>query len=230
MNNMSINISQSTVCCQCGKPFDIDAPEAVNVSENHSYKEKILSGEAFMHNCPHCGALNLVRFRMLYHDPDQRLMIWLIPEDSLTPEDKVKLDQSMKALWASLKEGLQDYTFRRVEDPGSLIEKLLIFDCGLEDTAIEMCKFVTRMELAQGEKDQAKAAALEDAPLRFRSLQGADNELEFVFPLEGAMHNVKAGFSVYEDCREILGRNPELTPDGPFPMIDPAWIKAHFGR
>ena len=225
---MSVNTLQSTVCRQCGKPFDIEAPEAVNVADNPAFKEKVQDGSAFVHNCPHCGAVNLVRFRMLYHDPDQRLMLWLIPEDSLTPEDKVKLDLSMKGLWASLKEGLTDYTFRRVEDPGSLIEKVRIFDNGLDDAAMEMCKYVTRMEMVQAEKDQTKAAELSEAQLRFRGLNGADNELEFVFPLAGAMHSVKAGFNVYEDCRAIIGRNPELTPDGPFPQIDATWVNQHF--
>lgn len=225
---MPINTFQSTVCRQCGKPFDIEAPEAVNVADNPSFKEKVADGSAFVHKCPHCDAVNLVRFRLLYHDPDQHLMIWLIPEDSLSPEDKVKMEESMQTLWNSLREGLPDYVFRRVEDPGSLIEKVRIFDNGLEDAAIEMCKHVTRMELSQGEKDPSKAEALADVQLRFRGLTGADNELEFVFPLEGAMHSVKTGFNVYEDCRAILGRNPELTPDGPFPRIDSLWLSEHF--
>ncbi|MBQ9185416.1 MAG: CpXC domain-containing protein [Bacteroidales bacterium] len=219
---------QSTVCRQCGKPFDIEAPEAVNVAESPSFKDAVKDGSAFVHRCPHCDAVNLVRFRLLYHDPDEHLMIWLIPEDSFTPEDKSKMEESMKTLWTSLREGLPDYIFRRVEDPGSLIEKVRIFDYGLDDAAIEMCKHVTRMELSQAEKDPAKADALSEVQLRFRSLEGADNELEFVFPLEGAMHSVKAGFNVYEDCRAILGRNPELAPDGPFPLIDTSWTASHF--
>ena len=225
---MPINTLQSTVCRQCGKPFDIEAPEAVNAAENPAFKEKIASGDAFVHSCPHCGAVNLVRFRLLYHDPAQRLMIWLIPEDSLTPEDRTKLERSMEGLWASLREGLQDYTFRRVADPGALIEKVRIFDCGLDDAAMELCKYVTRMELSGAEKEAGKAAALADAQLRFRGLEGPDHELEFVFPLEGSMHSVKAGFNVYEDCRAILARNPALSPDGPFPEIDASWIKARF--
>ena len=225
---MAVNSVQSTVCRQCGKPFDIEAPEAVNVAENPSLKEQIKDGTLFAKTCPHCGAVNLLRFRMLYHDPDGRLMLWLIPEDSLTPEDRGKLDKSMDLLWASLREGLQDYTFRRVPDPGALIEKVRIFDAGLEDTAIEMCKYVTAMELAQAEKDKAKAAALSEVKLRFRGLSGADNNLEFVFPLDGAMHSVNVGFNVYEDSRAILARNPSLTPDGPFPTVESVWLKEHF--
>lgn len=226
---MSTNTSQSTVCRICGKPFEITAPaEAVNVAENPALKEKITDGSLFFANCPHCGNVNLVSFRLLYHDPDQNLMLWLIPEGSIAQEEKEKLEGAMTALWTSLKENLKDYTLRRVADPGSLIEKIRIFDFGLEDAAIEMCKYITKMEMSQEEKDPAKADALADAQLRFRSLEGADNELEFVFSLDGAMHSVKAGFSVYEDCRAILGRNPDMVPDGPFPQIDADWVSAHF--
>ena len=206
---MPTNTSQSTVCRICGKPFEIIAPaEAVNVAENPALKEKITDGSLFFANCPHCGNVNLVSFRLLYHDPDQNLMLWLIPEGSIAQEEKEKLEGAMTALWTSLKENLKDYTLRRVADPGSLIEKIRIFDFGLEDAAIEMCKYITKMEMSQEEKDPAK--------------------LEFVFSLDGAMHSVKAGFSVYEDCRAILGRNPDMVPDGPFPQIDADWVSAHF--
>lgn len=218
----------STVCRHCGKPFELDAPLAVNVAEDPSFKEKIADGSAFVHYCPHCDTPNLVSYRLLYHDPGVRIMIWLIPQDSMSQEDTARMQQSVSQIWTSLSDALPDYTFRRVPDPGSLIEKVRIFDCGLEDAAVEMCKHLTRIELSQEEKDSLKSAAIADATLRFRGFGGADNELEFVFALDGTMQSVKASFSVYEDCRAILGRNPEIVPDGPFPQIDTSWINAHF--
>ena len=111
---------------------------------------------------------------------------------------------------------LKGYTLRKVEDAGSLIEKVRIFEAGLDDAAIEMCKFVSGKEL------NAKG-------LRFRGFAGADNEMEFIFPRNGQMNSVKVGFNVYEDSQAILARNPSIIPAELFPKIDSNWTDQVFG-
>lgn len=214
---MSDTSLKSAVCRQCGKPFDIpELPALVNVADTPSLKERVKDGTLFTAICPACGAVNIAKAKMLYHDPSLRLMIWLLPEESLTEEERLRIEDSIESLWSSVKDSLHDYVFRRVGDVGSLIEKVRIFDAGLEDTVIEMCKFVSGKELdADG--------------LRFRAMAGADNEMEFVFPRGGEMHSVKVGFNVYEDCRAILGRNPSIVPVGPFPEVGPDWTASVFG-
>ena len=113
-------------------------------------------------------------------------------------------------------------SLRRVKDVGSLIEKVNLFGAGLEDTVMEMCKYVTRMELA--EKDRSLA----DIALKFLRLDGADNELLFSYPKDGQMHGARTGFHVYEDCRGILQRNPAVHPDKGFAQIDQEWIARFF--
>lgn len=49
---------------------------------------------------------------------------------------------------------LRGYALRRVKEAGELIEKVNIFDAGLDDIAMEMCKYITKMEIA--EKRQIK--------------------------------------------------------------------------
>ena len=175
-------------------------------------KASVKDGSLFVWECPHCGTANLARYACLYHDPQERLMIWLLP-DGPVPET---------ASVAATLDSLDGYTLRRVKDVGSLIEKVNLFDAGLEDTVMEMCKYVTRMELA--EKDRSLA----DIPLKFLRLDGADNELLFSYPKDGQMHGARTGFHVYEDCRGILQRNPSLHPDKGFAQIDQEWIARFF--
>ena len=97
-----------------------------------------------------------------------------------------------------------------------------ILDAGLEDTILEMCKWVTRRELS------AKNPAAADVALKFLRTEGADNELVFAFPLDGQMQVVNVGFHVYEDARGILARNPSVKPAEGFAEVDAAWLDRFF--
>lgn len=199
----------NTVCSRCGKTFEVEAVPAVNAERDPAGKEKILGGELFVHECPHCGARNLVAFPLLYHDPAARLMIWLSDGNPGT-EDRMR-----EALSA---EGPEGYTLRIVDSPGQLIEKIKIFDAGLEDVAMELCKFVTRQELGK------------DTDLLFFGLDGADNEITFTYPEKGEMQLVRVGFNVYEDAAAIIRRNPDIKKDASgLCRIGRAWMEARLG-
>ena len=138
-------------CSNCGCRKEITVLNGINVGENPSLKPKVKDGSLFLWECPSCGKANLATWQTIYHDPEEKLMIWLLPE-GLIPEEKVEALGHQIEASSDLPEG---YVFRRVTDVGSLIEKVNIFDAGLDDTVIEMCKYVTKMELAEkgGAKD-----------------------------------------------------------------------------
>ena len=64
-------------CPNCGKAFEVEAVAAINTERYPELKERLLSGELFLRECPHCGARTLAKFPLLYHDPAEKLMIWL---------------------------------------------------------------------------------------------------------------------------------------------------------
>ncbi len=210
-------------CSSCGKASELQAYGSINISEDPELKEKVKDGALFVWECPDCGSRNLIRTECLYHDPDKKLMVWLLPLGSVAAEKAESLGTQL----SRIAESLDGYTLRRVSDVGSLIEKVNIADAGLEDTVIEMCKYVTKMELA--EKSGEKAAAIIDAPFKFFRMQGADNQILFSFPLDGQMQGVPVGFSVYEDCRGILQRNPAAVDslEG-FSKVDAEWLQGFF--
>lgn len=210
-------------CCRCGKVHDLDAYGSINVSQDPELKERVKDGSLFVWECEACGSKNLQAFETLYHDPDRKLMVWLLPLGSMATEQA----ESLGAQLSRIAESLDGYTLRRVSDVGSLIEKVNICDADLDDTVIEMCKYVTKVELA--EKAGDKAADIMDAPFKFYRLQGADNELVFSFPLDGQMQGVPVSFSIYEDCRGILQRNPAAVESiSGFARIDAEWLAGFF--
>ena len=198
-------------CKNCNKQTEVELRQSINVALDPELKARVKDGSLFVWECPYCGQRNLALYQTLYHDPDAKLMVWLLPGQAQPP----------KAVADAVKE-LEGYTLRIVREVGDLIEKVNLNDAGLDDTVLEMCKWVMRRELADKNPDAA------DAKLRFLRMEGADNELVMAFPLNGQMQVINVGFNVYEDARGILMRNPSVKPADGFAQVDAAWIDQFF--
>ena len=115
-------------CAGCGAVSEIPAYNIINVKDHPELKEKVKDGSMFVWGCKNCGKVNLAAFQTLYHDPDESLMIWLMP-DTLSDAEKQMIEQHMVAISTQLSsdengELLKGYTLRRVKDAGSLIENV----------------------------------------------------------------------------------------------------------
>ena len=187
------------ICSSCGNAHAVETQHSVDVSANPELKDKIRSGEFFVWECPHCGAKNLHGDYFLYHDPAEKLLIML----------------SSRPL--NVAEELPGYTCRRVSSVGELIEKVNIFDAGLDDVVIEMCKYIARHELNK------------DMELKFYRLGGADSFMTFTYPENGRMEMVELGFKVYSECAGIIKRNPSIRASlTGFAVVDSAWLSQFF--
>lgn len=198
-------------CSNCGKSTEVSIPRSINTALDPDLKSRVRDGSLFIWECPYCGRRSVAVSESLYHDPASKLMVWLLPGTevpSQAAQDAVK--------------DLEGYTLRMVREVGELIEKINIADAGLEDTIVEMCKWVTRRELA------AKNPAAANASLKFLRIEGADHDLVFAFPLEGNMQLVNVGFNVYEDARGILSRNPSVKPSDGFSRVNSEWLERFF--
>ncbi|MGP1621589.1 MAG: CpXC domain-containing protein [Candidatus Cryptobacteroides sp.] len=217
MLNIKENIG---TCSNCGEEHKVEVYSGINVQNEPQLKEKIKDGSLFMWECPHCGTRNLSVYQTLYHDPEQKLMIWLLPDGALPP---AQMEAVKKALQEQItEEYLSDYVFRRVKDVGSLIEKINISDTGLDDVVMEMCKYVTKMELAR--QNASKGDMIINSDFRFYKMSGADNTITLSYPFESSMLAVNIGFNVYEDCRGIVMRNPSLKNIKGFDVVDSLWL------
>ena len=207
-------------CLKCGSMQQVKTYESINTSKDPSLKEKVLDGSLFTWTCPHCGTVNLVTAPTLYHDPEGKLMVWLMPKGALSAEQAAAVEKSMDAVSGSLRNdpAMDGYTLRRVDSVGDLIEKVNIHEAGLDDVAIEMCKYVTRIEMS-----------LSEAAFKFYRLEGPDNDIIFTYPKDGKMMGVKTGFKVYGDCCGILSRNPAVRPAPGFARVDAAWLSERMG-
>ena len=199
------------ICRNCSYGHETSVYRSINVAEEPDLKEKVMSGDLFVWECPCCSQKNLIQEATLYHDPSQKLMIYFSPE----------WDEEIRAKMSALlerEESLGGYVARIVESIGDLIEKVKIYDEGLDDIVVEMCKYVTAMEMGR------------DIPgMKFLGMDGADSEIILTYPEKGEMQMLSIGFNVYEDCRGILQRNPYIKEKSTgFAVVDSRWISNFF--
>lgn len=216
---MSITATALAPCSRCGEKTEITIYKSINISENPELKEKIRNGSLFIWECPHCRQANLARYETLYHDPEQKIMIWLMPSGELS-------ETQMQAI-ANHTRAMGNYRLRLVKDVGALMEKILIFDSGLDDMAVEMCKYVTKMELVS--RNGSAREEIESMPFHFHRTDETDGvrSLVFIYPDSGQMASLNVGFNVYEDSLGILERNPDIIPgQDTFMKIDQDWISS----
>ena len=165
-------------CSRCGREYEVPVYRFMDAEAEPELKARVLAGEPFVRECPQCCLRELLHEPVLYSDGHLVLCL---------SDRKLGI------------EGLEAEHCRQVSDVGSFIEKVKIFDAGLDDVPMEFCKFVTRQELGK------------DVDLKFVRLEGADNDIIFTYPEGGQMQLLSVGFNVYEDCRAIVGRNPAIT-------------------
>ena len=217
---MSITTQALAPCSKCGQQQTVTVYRSINISENPELKAKVRDGSLFLWECPHCGQVNLARYETLYHDPAARLMVWLIPAGEISETQMQAITMHTKAMGG--------YTLRRVNDMGSLMEKVLVNDVGLDDVVLEMCKYVTKMEMIQKSVPAEQKEEFLAADFHFYRCEGEDQEriITFMYALDGQMLGVNIGWNVYQDCAGILKRNPEVRPDEGFAKVDAEWLNS----
>ena len=215
---MSIITQAMAPCSKCGCKSTINVYKSINTKENPELISKVKDGSIFLWECPECKTMNLARYETLYHDPEKKLMVWLIPDGEISETQMQAITMHTKAMGG--------YTLRRVSDMGDLMEKVLINDSGLDDSVLEMCKYVTKIEMIAKITDQDKQRELISSTFHFYHTEGEgdDRLITFMYAMDGKMQGVNIGWNVYVDCIGIVERNPIMKPADGFEKIDADWL------
>ena len=139
---MSINRKLSVRCPKCGAVSDITVWSSITADDSPDLKKDLLSGRINMFRCPDCEAAALMPEPMLYSDSVKKLMISFYPTN-----DPVQKQERYEQIIKSSKESgelkaLDGWNLRFLTDHNELLEKLLIFENGLNDKAIEVIKLM----------------------------------------------------------------------------------------
>ena len=77
---MSSQRSEKITCPGCGKEHDFEMWNSLNTMLDPDMKEKLLSKEMFQFICPNCGYTANVDYGFLYHQMEDRIMIYYIQD------------------------------------------------------------------------------------------------------------------------------------------------------
>lgn len=192
-------------CPKCGAQFPFETAPVMDAPG------RILDLSAFHAACPECGAGLMLPYPSVYHDAGKRIMIRFIPHG---------FDRS--DLPADLPEPGAGYTLRTVHSAHSLREKVLIFEHGLDDRAIELLKILTIQQ-------NPERFDLKDPDVLL--LADADEETLSFFALakDGNDFILKTPLGLYEQMRAELAALPEEPANG-FETVDSGWVLDRFRK
>ncbi|MCL4552286.1 MAG: CpXC domain-containing protein [Candidatus Marsarchaeota archaeon] len=125
-------------CPSCGQSSKAIIWNSVNVSVDPELREKVLQQDINRFCCPACGAEAVINANLLYHDMERHFMVQLTYDE--TGESPSPFDDTMLRVLG------EDFIFRVVRTYRQLIEKILIFQDGLDDRVIEVMKALVRIQ------------------------------------------------------------------------------------
>jgi hypothetical protein len=131
--------SPSTVVCPgCGALGPVTLPSFVDVGADPSQKELLTSGKLLAFTCPHCSRVTRIAHPLLYVDPARGLAVQLLPEGDFDGAAALT-----KLAAVTIRET------RLVRDGNALIEKVRVFEAGLDDRVIEVQKAMMALGSAE---------------------------------------------------------------------------------
>ena len=186
-------------CPSCGKSNKFTMWESVNTKMDPELKEKVFSGDLFKFKCSKCGEETSVNYDFLYHIMEDSMMIHYAPtEESAKKTLDFFFGDGMNMVTDVLGELETEYKHRIVPSMNELREKALIFEEGLDDRTLEICKcmfFPNLYEQAQADLEY--------------SLFYVDDEgewhIEFRFE-NGAMAAPTLTRDMYDEIHEIFSK------------------------
>ena len=206
---------QKIRCPGCGKEHDFAIWNSINTALEPELKEKVMNGSLFRTVCPHCGQAIDVVYPCLYHQVEEKRMIYYAPGEDAMREAQAAFSEGTAGPVSEDKPVGSGYINRVVGSLFDLQEKVSIFDAGLDDRVVEICKVLIGSELQDTQPD----AVFDD--LLYYHVPEMGGRLALM--REGAMF---ASVALPDDVyREVAGRyRPLLSATGDDTVIDMEWV------
>ncbi|RKY49477.1 MAG: hypothetical protein DRP86_05215 [Candidatus Neomarinimicrobiota bacterium] len=137
---MSSSHKEKITCPTCGHQQPFEVWDSLNASKNPELKEKLIHGDLTTMVCEACQSAVFVKFDMIYHDLNKKMMILLRypDENGNVPEFDPESLGLVKAMG-------DDYILRSVYNFPNFLEKIRIIDDGFDDVTLEILKYMFRV-------------------------------------------------------------------------------------
>ena len=200
--------TEELVCSECGLEQLFTVYNSVNVSLNPDAKEKLIKGELTAFTCDACGHQVEMVYPLLYHDMENKLMIYMDPNGQL---DLNGIENKQFMFGTLLNES---YRYRIVSTREEMVEKIYIFDHELDDKALELLKhYIRETHLSNGDDPDETLLCYggrgliedEGEVILINKLSGTDQK-SFRVPID-KYQELKEGYpNYYPDLKDGAGR------------------------
>jgi len=133
-----INSVKKIKCPKCGEMHEVTVWESINTGEAPDLKADILARKINIMQCRSCNTTAIISEPLLYTDEEKKLMIYFAPCGNI--EDKRRLYNGVRENTREEIKKIKGYNLRFVSEYNELMEKILVFDNGLNDKVTEFLK------------------------------------------------------------------------------------------
>ena len=220
---MTVKHSQSITCLSCKKASGFDFYGSINTMLDPTLKQRVKNFDIFKFICPHCGSEQFVAYSFLYHQMEDKLMIYCCQdEEEIAKVRELYAGDFTTAVDDKGRERAIDtsgYRRRIVIGADNLVEKIRVFDAGLDDRLIEIYKI---MLYGQMQPQLAEMPGGDDVDAVFVDEQ-LDGSLDLVFVANGqAVGSVPFSQEVYDIIEKKYSDAVSHLADAE-PVIDQDW-------
>ena len=187
---MSTEISKEVICPGCGARVAARMWTGINAEVNPNLRAQVLDETLFDWKCPQCGHEATLAYPCLYHDKGRRFMVYVLPQEP---------DEQKAAGIAAQFPQLRGVRKRVTGSLASLKEKILLFEDGLDDRAVEFVKLLVSLVLERSSGKRVTQGL-------YVSSDEEHERIGFLFSLEGEeqpVHRVTS-FSAYHKASAIV--------------------------
>ena len=133
---MSRHHIEKVTCPSCHHEGDFELWDSINTALDPEMKEKVLNQSIFLYTCPSCGETFRLNYSTLYHQMEDLVMIYLVPESEVKKTYEIFYEKNALADYRTEK-----YLYRIVTSANQLVEKIQIFDAGKDDRVMFLLPF-----------------------------------------------------------------------------------------
>ena len=146
---MSRHHIEKVTCPSCHHEGDFELWDSINTALDPEMKEKVLNQSIFLYTCPSCGETFRLNYSTLYHQMEDLVMIYLVPESEVKKTYEIFYEKNALADYRTEK-----YLYRIVTSANQLVEKIQIFDAGKDDRVMELVKLLATDSLHENNPDK----------------------------------------------------------------------------
>ncbi len=171
---MAIKKTRVQTCPECGAFFDTEIYAVVNGTLDHEICKEVMRGRIFDFTCPICNHRFRSSYSMAYRDMEKEYVILLDIKDT---EEGMSEEGFIKHQIEETLELFPTYRIRVVNDMMDLIEKIYIFNTGLNDKIITYLGYKIKDDITVKTKNAKQSLQVHKA--LFDSLRGKEGVVNF---------------------------------------------------